>query len=79
MVCLPLKDPNQFDLFDEDINFGPEPSTAFPPNMQEIMDELNNPNAILPSPNIQAIDDVQVALDAITPVQLAALPPDKLG
>jgi len=77
MICLPLKDPNQFDLFNEDINFGPEPSTAFPPNMQDILKELENPNAILPSPNIAVIDDVQAALDAITPAQLALLPPDQ--
>lgn len=64
MVCLPFNDPNQYDLFDPTINFPPVPSTAFPPNMEEIMLELNNPNAFLPSPNITEIEKVEAALGA---------------
>ena len=65
MICLPNKDPNQYDLFNENINFPPEPSNVYPPNMQDIMDELADPNAILPSPNIAEIDKAIAELDDI--------------
>lgn len=63
MVCLPQKDPNQYDLFNENINFPASPSVAYPPNMQDIMDELAKPGAIKPSPNIELIDQLEALLD----------------
>jgi hypothetical protein len=65
MICLPFKDPNQYDLFNKSINFEAEPSLAFPPNMQDIMDELGKDGAILPSPNIAILDQVEGVLNGI--------------
>ena len=74
MVCLPGQEPNQFDLFDPNINFASEPSTVYPPNMKVIMDELAKPDAFAASVNLSVVDDSIAALDAMTAPQLAALP-----
>jgi len=74
MSCLPINDPNQFDLFNSNINFAPVPSSAFPPNMAAIMDELAKPDAFAPSVNLTVVDDAITALDAMTGPEIAALP-----
>ena len=79
MVCLPQKDPNQYDLFNQNINFPASPSAAYPPNMQNIMDELAKPNAILPSPNIAQIDALEAYLNTLTPGDLVGLPADNVA
>ena len=66
MICLPEKDPNQFDLFSDEINFPPEPSTVYPPNMQDIIDAIKDPNSFKPSPNEALIDDIEAALSNIS-------------
>ena len=62
MTCLPGSNTDEELKFGPDINFASTPSLAFPPNMLEIMNLANDPNAFKPSPNLAIIDQIESQL-----------------